>query len=87
MAPGPEGEFYTSIVTRHALFTRSGFTALVIGSLPSEGSSEPGGSRLRSWAALVLIVATILFGESVNGARLWLQIGPVRFQPSEIARF
>ena len=36
--------------------------------------------------ALALTAATIIFGETVNGARLWLRIGPVQFQPSEIAR-
>ena len=34
----------------------------------------------------MLTVATVIFGRTVNGARLWLGIGPVQFQPSEFAR-
>ena len=37
-------------------------------------------------AAVVLIASTIFFGYEVNGAQLWLQVGPVSFQPSEFAR-
>jgi rod shape determining protein RodA len=35
---------------------------------------------------LLLLVAVALFGEVVNGARRWLHIGVVRFQPSEIMK-
>lgn len=36
--------------------------------------------------AVVLIASTIFFGYEVNGAQLWLRVGPVSFQPSEFAR-
>lgn len=36
--------------------------------------------------ALLLLASTMVFGKEVNGARLWLQIGPLNFQPSEIAK-
>jgi cell division protein FtsW (lipid II flippase) len=38
-----------------------------------------------SWAAagVLLLVATFLFGSEVNGARLWINLGPVSVQPGE----
>ena len=38
-----------------------------------------------SWGlfAAALLVVTLLFGAEVNGARLWIVIGPFGFQPSE----
>ena len=34
----------------------------------------------------VLLFAVLFIGEDVNGAKRWIQIGPVTFQPSEIAK-
>lgn len=35
---------------------------------------------------LIALVAVLLFGEVAQGAQRWLRLGPVRFQPSEIAK-
>lgn len=35
---------------------------------------------------LLLLVVVLVFGEEVNGAKRWLQFGPVRLQPSEVAK-
>jgi cell division protein FtsW len=36
--------------------------------------------------ALVLLLAVLVVGDPVNGARRWLAFGPVVFQPSELAK-
>ncbi|MBI3539668.1 MAG: rod shape-determining protein RodA, partial [Candidatus Eisenbacteria bacterium] len=36
--------------------------------------------------SLVLLVAVLVLGSSAFGARRWLDLGPIRFQPSEIAK-
>jgi cell division protein FtsW (lipid II flippase) len=35
---------------------------------------------------LALLVSTMILGKEVNGARLWLVLGPLRFQPSELGK-
>ena len=37
--------------------------------------------------SILLLVLVLLFGQSVNGARRWINIGGLQFQPSEIAKF
>jgi cell division protein FtsW len=37
-------------------------------------------------AALVLLVVVLVVGKDVNGARRWLPLGPISFQPSELAK-
>ena len=39
------------------------------------------------WASIGLLLCVLLFGQSVNGAKRWIQIGGLQFQPSEIAKF
>ena len=36
--------------------------------------------------ALVLLALVLIVGPPINGARAWLQAGPVQFQPSELAK-
>lgn len=37
--------------------------------------------------SIALLLSVLLFGESVNGARRWINIGGIQFQPSELAKF
>lgn len=36
--------------------------------------------------AFLLCIAVIIMGNDANGSQRWLEIGPIRFQPSEIAK-
>jgi rod shape determining protein RodA len=37
--------------------------------------------------SIVLLIAVLFFGNSINGATSWFAIGSFSFQPSEIAKF
>ena len=37
--------------------------------------------------SIVLLLSVLVFGQSVNGARRWINIAGLQFQPSEIAKF
>lgn len=38
-------------------------------------------------ASIVLLLLVLVFGQTVNGAKRWISIAGVQFQPSEIAKF
>ena len=87
LTEGASAAFFQAIVVRHAFFVGAGFLALTAGALLSRHLDRIRGFPYTLLAiALVLILATIILGETVNGARLWLHLGPIQFQPSEIAR-
>lgn len=37
--------------------------------------------------SIVLLLGVLVFGESVNGARRWINVAGIQFQPSELAKF
>ena len=38
------------------------------------------------WISIVLLIATMFIGTDINGARGWIRLGPLSFQPSELAK-
>ena len=79
--------FYTGIATRHGFFVAAGCAMLVAGALVSKRIEA-----LARFPYILLLLAisitalTASAGVAVNGARLWLQFGGVRVQPSEAVR-
>lgn len=39
------------------------------------------------WLGIVLLLSVLVIGEEVNGARRWINLAGLRFQPSEVAKF
>jgi len=37
-------------------------------------------------AAIILLIAVLLFGKEIHGARSWFEFGPIRFQPAEFTK-
>ncbi len=35
---------------------------------------------------LLLLIVVLLFGKEINGAKSWFEVGPIRFQPAELAK-
>ena len=66
--------------------------AFAIGILAVLGMSLVDYCRLARWAmvgywvSITLLVAVYVLGTSRNGARRWLDVGPLQFQPSELAK-
>jgi cell division protein FtsW (lipid II flippase) len=84
---GADGAFYQGIAVRHGFFVGSGFLALIVGAILSRRLDEIRRYPFTLFGmAIAMTASTIVSGQTVNGARLWLRVGPVQFQPSEVAR-
>ncbi|MCZ2405665.1 MAG: putative lipid II flippase FtsW [Burkholderiales bacterium] len=78
----------THFLTRHALYLVMGFVAALLAFQIPMRTWE----RAAPWMFVVslLLLAVVLVpgvGKVVNGARRWLSVGPIGFQPSELAKF
>lgn len=72
-------------LTRQALFAGLGLVALLLAArTPYSFWRKAAPSFVL--VSLVLLAGVLLVGQSVNGARRWVPIGPFAFQPSELAK-
>ena len=62
-----------------------------LGAMIALSRLPPGFWQKAAWplygVSIVLLLSVLLFGQSVNGARRWINIAGLQFQPSEIAKF
>jgi cell division protein FtsW (lipid II flippase) len=85
--PGSAQPFFQTVAVRHAAFVVACFVAMAAGAFLSRYATlirrYP---YLTAAFALGLIGSTMLLGTEVNGAKLWIVLGPLRLQPAEISR-
>jgi cell division protein FtsW len=70
---------------RQALYAVVGLVALVLLSRTDYGRLRQAAGPLLL-ASFVLLVAVLVVGTAVNGARRWIPLGSMTFQPSELAK-
>ncbi|CAM8637384.1 FtsW Bacterial cell division membrane protein [Comamonadaceae bacterium] len=88
MPDNPKFVFYshTHFVIRHAMSMTVAFVAALIAFQIPIQTWE----RLAPWLfviSLVLLILVLGIGRGVNGAKRWISLGAMNFQPSELAKF
>jgi cell division protein FtsW (lipid II flippase) len=87
LTQGADGAFYQGIAVRHAFFVGTGFLALSVGAILSRWIDEIRRYPFTLFGLAILLTATtVVSGQTINGARLWLRVGPAQCHPSEVAR-
>jgi cell division protein FtsW len=75
----------TYFLVRHLIYLGLGLVALLTGAVMDYRILQRRAYPLLL-AAFALLVAVLLFGSRVNGARRWFLVGPLSFQPVEFAK-
>jgi len=91
-ASSAQSQYDTGYTQSTRYFLKQGFCALIGLAAMWLLSKIPARLWLRmAWPlygiSILLLLSVLLFGESVNGARRWINIAGIQFQPSEIAKF
>lgn len=76
----------TRELEEQAAFVLIGFMAFGVVSLISMATIRPWVSAIYLGSVVTLVLVLSPLGSSVKGAQRWMQLGPIRFQPSEIAK-
>ncbi len=76
----------TRELEQQAAFVLIGFMAFGVVSLINTVTIRPWVSVIYLGSVVTLILVLSPLGSSVKGAQRWMQLGPIRFQPSEIAK-
>ena len=88
----PQSEF-DSGYTESTRYLRKQVICAVLGLIAMAAFSRIEASLWRRYAwhvyaaSIVLLLAVLVVGQSVNGAKRWVSIAGIQFQPSEIAKF
>ncbi len=70
---------------RHALYLSGGLLVLM-GVSNIKPRFISGFAEVMLVGSVLLLLSTFVFGSSINGSSRWLSMGPVTFQPSEVAK-
>jgi cell division protein FtsW len=79
---GKDPSYY---LKRQGIYAAAGIALLVLGSRRDYRKLRTSAPTLLV-ACLVLLLGVLAVGQSVNGARRWISLGPAAFQPSELAK-
>ncbi len=78
---------HTHFLVRHALFIVVGFVGALMAFQVPIRTWERAAPWLFMASILLLVLVLVPFiGKGVNGARRWFALGPISFQPSELAK-
>ena len=88
----PQSEFDSNYTASTRYLRKQLFCAILgLGAMAAFSRIEPVRWHRFTWhiyaAAIVLLLAVLVVGQSVNGAKRWVSIAGIQFQPSEIAKF